>query len=498
MYDSDEEDFDFESESTQSLPSEGGGFIEEPGNFWEISHQSLDQSDVLRMADQDIQRVRDLLMLSEDLSTRLLRINDWQVTDSVEKYLTDPEKWTERCGLVESEPDTMKTKISGNCCICFEKVPAKRSKLFPCKHYLCTECFPRYIEECLKNGTNIAHGQFIKCPGYNCKLLYGDSLVQHEVEGNEQLVALSRQRIIRYYVGSHKSTLRWCISPDCLRIIQLTGTLPRNISKYSMMPAVHCTCGTLFCFQCQQSPPHLPLPCELLQKWNQKCMEDAATASWLVKNTKICPKCKSSTEKNAGCNHMTCQNCGYQYCWVCLGIWSRHSDNFVCHIYKGKSSGEIKNAGEEVEFYVFHYNRYINHKKASVFQDTTLRARFKEQQDAYQSALGSSWLHFEWIFETINALVYTRGILQYNYALMYFLEQNTLSQLFEENIKDLEVVVELLSDLLENQINPTNAFQLKTTVINKTGYMKSRTKTLISNTLVDLLDDKWRFSSLVE
>lgn len=34
------------------------------------------------------------------------------------------------------------------------------------------------------------------------------------------------------------------------------------------------------------------------------------TSNWIAANTKVCPKCKSTIEKNGGCNHMTCNNSG--------------------------------------------------------------------------------------------------------------------------------------------------------------------------------------------
>ena len=35
------------------------------------------------------------------------------------------------------------------------------------------------------------------------------------------------------------------------------------------------------------------------------------------KKVKRCPRCQMYTEKNEGCNHMTCVCCKYQWCWIC-------------------------------------------------------------------------------------------------------------------------------------------------------------------------------------
>ena len=44
----------------------------------------------------------------------------------------------------------------------------------------------------------------------------------------------------------------------------------------------------------------------------KKCSDDSETFNWISAHTKECPKCSYPTEKNGGCNHMTCKKCRYE------------------------------------------------------------------------------------------------------------------------------------------------------------------------------------------
>ena len=48
---------------------------------------------------------------------------------------------------------------------------------------------------------------------------------------------------------------------------------------------------------------------------------------------KKCPNCGAWTEKNEGCNHMTCIECNFQWCWLCN---KRYTEG---HYKKGKCMG---------------------------------------------------------------------------------------------------------------------------------------------------------------
>lgn len=95
-------------------------------------------------------------------------------------------------------------------------------------------------------------------------------------------------------------------------------------------------------------------------------------------NTKQCPECRKPIEKNQGCNHMTCKICNYEFCWLCLGKWSEHGQKtggyYNCNKYeelKNKGDGKITKdeqkrqaAKNELDRYMFYFERYNNHDKA--------------------------------------------------------------------------------------------------------------------------------------
>ena len=68
----------------------------------------------------------------------------------------------------------------------------------------------------------------------------------------------------------------------------------------------------------------------MIKKWLKKCEDDSETSNWLSTNTKECPKCGATIEKNGGCNNMKCKNqsCKADFCWVCLGPWAPHTTSW--------------------------------------------------------------------------------------------------------------------------------------------------------------------------
>lgn len=108
-----------------------------------------------------------------------------------------------------------------------------------------------------------------------------------------------RELLNRSYVDDDPS-LRWCPHPGCEYAVRCYGVTQKSLD--TLIPTVVCACGNKFCFGCGRDYDHSPCLCIIVKKWLQKCEDDSETANWIQANTKECPKCQATIEKNGGCN----------------------------------------------------------------------------------------------------------------------------------------------------------------------------------------------------
>jgi hypothetical protein len=190
--------------------------------------------------------------------------------------------------------DSPRNENEIECLICFATVQFKEIETpLKCKHKFCTHCIAEY----LLNKINTNDGSKMRCPFLGCNEEYNEPLIETYVS-NEYF--LKYRRFQNLNLLNSNPDLRWCPRPGCDK--HLTGSIDH--------PHLKCECGQEFCFKCREVW-HEDKTCEeILQEQFSKLTSEL--------NLKLCPKCKTRTEKIEGCDHMTCFICKHEYCWLCM------------------------------------------------------------------------------------------------------------------------------------------------------------------------------------
>ena len=182
------------------------------------------------------------------------------------------------------------------CGVCSDDISEKdKIKVrIPCKHYFCLDCWSEYLKEKINN----ANVYKISCMEHKCGYILEEKFVKSIIGSDSTLVEKYDKFLSRKKLMDSNKKIKFCPIPDC------DGYAEKKKSKY-----VKCNFGHEFCFECGQQP-----------HGKKKCAKviDEGFEEWKSHTlVKRCPYCKFWTEKNEGCNHMTCSQCKYQWCWIC-------------------------------------------------------------------------------------------------------------------------------------------------------------------------------------
>ena len=417
-------------------------------------------------AEKAVASVVELLCCEPLVAQMLLRHFRWDKDKLTEAYMSDPEGVGKKAGigLVGAEDKSIihraedtKVLVGGQarspstmqptqCTICFESSVSYSA--LSCGHPFCNDCYAEFLSHQITDNGHECY--FARCPEPKCRLVVTPQLVRSLVRHEEQLRRYEMAASLsRSYVDDQPG-LKWCPAPDCgLAVRSKPGVL-----------SVQCDCKHRFCFQCMQDD-HQPATCDNLQKWLVKCRDDSETYNWLVANTKACPKCQTSIEKNGGCNHMTCKNasCKYEFCWVCSGPWKEHSGSYYnCNKYdpekeKETADGKKKdNSRAALERYLHYYTRYTNHDnslKLEIEAKAKMEAKITEME-----ALGDNTrVDCEYLNEANAALHECRYALKFTYVFAFYLPKESNFRFhFEMQQTELERQTEELAEQLEKPV----------------------------------------------
>lgn len=225
-----------------------------------------------------------------------------------------------------------------------------------CPAFKCGECVSlKWAQVLLQSAANTRAGVMeVAVNGANGRCT-------PEKEGQSTLHSgLMHSRTRRFVDMFHAS--HYCPHTGCDKVVLVNLDQSRrsdlNFGSEALPQTVICSAGHASCLVCKEEG-HAPCSCEEYRKWKTAVAsqmqvlgdsdgkstgaEEVATKLWFNANTKKCPRCGATIEKDEGCNHMTCGNCKHDFCWMCMRPWSEHTNAtggyFVCNRFVGDDEG---------------------------------------------------------------------------------------------------------------------------------------------------------------
>eukprot|EP00546_Thalassionema_frauenfeldii_P009930 CAMPEP_0178920662 /NCGR_PEP_ID=MMETSP0786-20121207/15126_1 /TAXON_ID=186022 /ORGANISM="Thalassionema frauenfeldii, Strain CCMP 1798" /LENGTH=669 /DNA_ID=CAMNT_0020594747 /DNA_START=1500 /DNA_END=3509 /DNA_ORIENTATION=+ len=368
-----------------------------------------------------LQQISDTSRLGLHESAIVLLDNDFDIEETLRKLEADAAMLPSKVTPEISSNDTI---LDTTCEVCYSDdiVPSRMYSL-ECSHSFCQDCWKAYIENKVTEGRN--HLLNARCLSQECNArITGTTILQIA----PSLIPIWERSLLATFVERCQSFTR-CPGPDCPIIVWKAHECATS--------NVHCTeCMTNFCFTCQ-SEPHAPASCVDMKNWN-KTMGNSKL--WIKSNTKACPGCNVPIEKNHGCNHMQCSQCGFDFCWICLSRLDSHLAPHQCNRYASNDSSERRKK--------FYAERFLAHEEAEFFAKD-----HNAQIDDYIQKIVDKMYHFEADFIDIimassMTLLTARSFLKYSYVAGFGLHPDNPSlAMFQDQQGALELFVEKLSQL---------------------------------------------------
>ena len=171
-----------------------------------------------------------------------------------------------------------------------------------------------------------------------------------------------------------------------------------------------------------------------------------------------------------------------------MGNWAEHGTSWYnCNRFEEKSGSDARDAQaksrQSLERYLHYYNRYANHEQSAKL-DKDLYMKTEKKMTNLQTTSGMSWIEVQFLDMASQSLQQCRQTLKWTYAFAFYLSRNNLTEIFEDNQKDLEMAVENLSEMFEKPISELE--RLRVEIMDKTSYCNKRRIILLDDTAKNL------------
>ena len=409
------------------------------------------EDDVRRCQDEVTARMSELLSVPRGFAAAFLRHCRWDAEQLQNEWFSDDRRIRGAVGLAPGR-GAVPTALNDrplDCGICFDRYAPGEMRSAGCPHYYCHGCWRGYIAAAVGDGPRCL---LLRCPDPRCPAPVVRELVDAVAAGADR--ARYAVFVVRSYVEEGTSKyVRWCPGPGCaLAVRSRPGSRPYEVP---------CRCGHVFCFRCGEDA-HRPASCDTARAWVAKCRSDGETSSWVLANTKHCPRCRRAIEKNQGCNHMTCgAPCKHQFCWLCLGPWENHAgNNYHCNRYAADRSeftgekAQRRQGRASLERFLHYYERWTAHAASLAKARQDLDGLRGGGLDQFAGAVGVPPTELDFLAEAYAQVIEGRRVLRWTYAHVYHLDPARDNVEFCEYLQgEAEGSLERLHDCAEQERN---------------------------------------------
>ena len=437
------------------------------------NYEIIKNSEIIKKRDAIIEKFIEFSNLNYDEAELVLVYYDWNFDKLSEYWFDNMEKIQIESHITQSEESKkeienffQKNNLPSNIClICYSEFDSENAISLKCNHKICKECYIEYITNKLETEPNSI--LMTPCPLKGCNLNLTRSIFKKCITEKKYQLIFAKS-LVRNFI-SRNNNIKPCPNPRCNLSIKVPVSLAKEIK---------CDCGWNFCFLCLEES-HTPCDCEMAKLWRESTREKGSGEDfiWMRENTKNCPKCGMSIEKNQGCNHMTCQRkaggCGFEFCWVCMGPWNAHVIININSFYTCKNIGnnnenkkkkekEKKNKNIPEKFknkflgkkkdlldrYIKYYQSWDSHRQSLEFA-YKLKDKVKKLKNDLINKKGMLEIDVNYLDDSLNMIIECNRLLKNIFVYDYFVEEKSNYILFENNLEILQNQTDLLLELIE-------------------------------------------------
>lgn len=338
----------------------------------------------------------------------LLKAYGWSPDRMEQRYFEDPEKVCNDAFVVLGGNSSVG---QGTCSICFGDGELVS---LACGHAFCKTCWNDRIQAMLGTvGDDVID---VLCMQQGCRCRVNHLLVKDVCK--EDVYKRYMYFLCKNFI-EHKKSYTFCPVDTCGRAIHYFDTSREE-------QEIVCKCGQRFCFECGREA-HRPTSCEQFMKWNDLLSNDKENMKLVNTISKPCFHCGIATERTDGCNHMTCQKCHGEWCWMCRGDWKTHGQQtggfYKCNLYEKseakKLDMQMNRLAEENKKFLKFYDEYIKYNNL-IKEVKSKKEDLEEIQEIKQNTSGCK--HISVISDATDACMEAYSVVKYSFVYAFFVK----------------------------------------------------------------------------